>query len=127
MTTPLQTLLDELTRLSAAATKGPWYYWDRPDNDIIATGKEEGVAICALAGITSRPKDFAFIAFARNHADLLAELLASAIKCLQSMAGDPGVYESEMCDNDGQGCRACEEARLCLATLNQLAEKKGKG
>ncbi len=72
------------------ATPGPWAYWDQPGNDIIAAGPKsgdpddaEGKPICALAGFTSRPHDFRFIATARNHWTALVDALETAVEALE--------------------------------------------
>lgn len=78
--------LNEIIRLAELATPGPWYYWDKPDNDYIATGKRKGHLICGLAGLLSRPNDFAFIASSRNITPLAAQGLLLAIEYLEDDA-----------------------------------------
>ena len=68
-----------------AATPGPWYYWNLKDNDVIATGEETGKAICALAGLSSKPAEFTFIAHARTLSPAACKCLLAAIDMLDDM------------------------------------------
>jgi hypothetical protein len=67
-----------------AATPGPWYYWDQKENDLIATGKEKGKLICSLPGLSSRPKEFTFIAHARTMSPTACKCLLLAIEGLEA-------------------------------------------
>ena len=69
-----------------AATPGPWYYWNLKDNDVIATGEETGKAICALAGLSSKPAEFTFIAHARTMSPAACKCLLLAIEGLAKVA-----------------------------------------
>ncbi len=66
-----------------AATPGPWYYWNLKDNDVIATGEETGKAICALAGLSSKPAEFTFIAHARTMSPLVCRGYLQMIEWLE--------------------------------------------
>ncbi len=67
-----------------AATPGPWYYWDQKNNDFVATGEKEGKLICALAGFTSKPNEFTFIAHARTMSPAACKCLLLAIEGLEA-------------------------------------------
>ena len=83
--------LREIIRLGELATPGPWHYWDQPSNDLIATGKDKGHLICGLAGLVSRPKDFAFIATSRNITPLAAKGLLDLIAYVEEDLAYPAL------------------------------------
>lgn len=112
-------LLKEVERLRQAATPGPWYFWENPDNDYIATGKDTGLLICALAGLVSRKNDFAFIAFARTALPRLARELAYQIELRGGIEFDRDTLES----NGNAYREAMEEAHAKNKELSTKLEE----
>ncbi len=88
-----------------AATPGPWYYWDQKNNDFVATGEKEGKLICALAGFTSKPNEFTFIAHARTMSPAACKCLLLALENLEDIA----------CQTGGAAC----DARVTLESIRQ--------
>jgi hypothetical protein len=89
MKTQLEQLKQELREfieLSKTILGEKWYYWDQESNDFIATGENEGKLICSLAALTSRPKEFTFIARSRNISPAMAECLLGAIEYIENDA-----------------------------------------
>ena len=78
--------LREFIELSMTILGEKWYYWDQESNDFIATGENEGKLICSLAALTSRPKEFSFIARSRNISPAMAECLLGQIEWLERYA-----------------------------------------
>ena len=78
--------LREFIELSKRILGEKWYYWDQESNDYIATGENEGKLICSLAALTSRPKEFSFIARSRNISPAMAECLLGQIEWLERYA-----------------------------------------
>ena len=72
---------DDLRALSAAATPGPWH--NGFPRVIAATGGEA----TDLAFSVKRPDDAELIAWLRNHADALADLIDAARALLADMEG----------------------------------------
>jgi hypothetical protein len=82
----LKAELAEFIELSKTILGEKWYYWDQESNDYIATGENEGKLICSLAALTSRPKEFSFIARSRNISPAMAECLLGQIEWLERYA-----------------------------------------
>jgi hypothetical protein len=78
--------LREFIELSKTILGEKWYYWDQESNDFIATGENEGKLICSLSGLTSKPKEFSFIARSRNISPAMAECLLRQIEWLEQYA-----------------------------------------
>lgn len=97
---------DKLKRLHLAATRGEWEFQNSPSNEFVISGN---AAICALPGVSSRKKDFKYIAAIHNaFPAILAEREAA-----MRLRDDVRVYRQQLrvenvVDNpSGAACSAC--------------------
>jgi hypothetical protein len=77
------------------------------------------VSVCYPFVNKQEQKKYAtFIARSRNISPAMAECLLVAVEGLEWMIC--GCHGSEVCDNDGRGCRACEHAEAKLDQIINL-------
>lgn len=123
----LEKLKAELRRfieLSKTVTPAKWATGDKGDMVYRKPGE-----FCQAAGIIingrstgiSRDQDeqdTTFIVRSRNISPAMAECLLVAVEGLEWMIC--GCHGSEVCDNDGRGCQACEHAEAKLDQIINL-------
>ncbi len=109
--------LREFLEMSKTIIEKPWVV----DGLLLyANGRE---VVCTATRHNTYKEDASvatFIARSRNISPIMAECLLVAVEGLEWMIC--GCHGSEVCDNDGRGCQACEHAEAKLQQIINIWE-----
>lgn len=77
MSTDVEQRLKLIEGREKRATKAPWEFWDRDDNQLIVkpVNRNDAKVICALGGLTEQTSNFKFIAESRADVPFLLALV----------------------------------------------------